>query len=318
MLQAKVSWRCEPGINRAYVWLSDGTIAGYRDLDAWLDYPADPGHLDLMNTVLAEWTVSTGVPCDAAPCEPTLPDLGGSGVRGWLRRRRVRRAHDKALTAYQSWRRDHPVWKIPIDPPYGDWMDLIRNEPGQALWQHVAELPVPHWYELGAKREAKAWRTGAMGEETVAGELARIGRSGDWRFVHSVPVGNRGSDIDHVLVGPGGVFTLNTKAHRDSNIWVGPNTLMVSGQKQPYLRNSRHEADRASRLLSAAAGFEVVVHPVIAIVDPRNITYKNPPSDVTVVTRHGLKRWVSTLAPCLGDRQVDAIFSAVRRSDTWT
>ena len=129
----------------------------------------------------------------------------------------------------------------------------------------------------------------------VADELSRIGRTGNWRYVHSVPVGTRGSDIDHVLVGPGGVFTVNTKAHRDSNIWVGPNTIMVGGQRQPYLRNSRHEANRASRLLSAATGFEVGVHPVIAVVDPRNITYRDPPDDVTVVTRRGLKRWATSL-----------------------
>ena len=149
-------------------------------------------------------------------------------------------------------------------------------------------------------------------------ELSRIARSGDWRFVHSVPVGTRGSGIDHVLVGPGGVFTINTKAHRDAHIWVGPNTIMVSGHKQPYLRNSRHEASRASKLLSAATGFEVRAHPVIAMVDPRNITYRNPPADVTVVTRRGLKRWVWNLPPILDDHQVEAIFSAVRRSTTWT
>jgi hypothetical protein len=318
VLSADVSWRREPGINRAYVWLSDGSVVGYRDLDTWLDYPADPGNLELINAVLAEWTVSTGVPSATAPREPTLPDLNGSGVHGWFKRRSTRRAYESALKTYESWRLDHPIWKIPIDPPHGGWRDLVRNDPGQALWQHASELPVPQWYALRAKREARAWRVGAMGEETVAEELSRIGRSGNWRFVHSVPVGTRGSDIDHVLVGPGGVFTINTKAHRDANIWVGPNTIMVSGQKQPYLRNSRHESNRASKLLSAATGFEVHAHPVIPVVDPRNITYRNPSADVTVVTRRGLKRWVSTLAPALDDNQVETIFSAIRRSTTWT
>jgi hypothetical protein len=317
MLSAEVSWRCESGINRAYVWLSDGSIAGYRDLDTWLDYPTDPRHLGVINAVLAEWTASTGVPCAAGPREPAPPDLEGTRVSGWFKRRRIRREHDRALRAYQSWRLDHPIWRIPIDPPYGGWTDLVRNEPGQALWQHASELPAPHWYALQAKREARAWRVGAMGEETVAQELSRIGRTGNWRFVHSVPVGTRGSDIDHVLVGPGGVFTINTKAHRDSRIWVGPNTIMVGGHKQPYLRNSRHEANRASKLLSAATGFEVTAHPVIAIVDPRNVTYRNPPVDVTVVTRRGLKRWVSKLVPVLDDGQIEAIFSSVRRSTTW-
>jgi Nuclease-related domain len=317
MLSAEVSWRCEPGINRAYVWLSDGSIAGYRDLDAWLDYPSQPSQLGLINDVLAEWTASTGVPCAAAPQEPPPPALGDSGVAGWFKRRRARRRHEQAVSAYASWRLDHPIWKIPIDPPHGGWTDLVRNDPGQALWEHASQLPAPPWYAVGAKREARAWRVGAMGEETVAEELSSISRTGNWRYVHSVPVGSRGSDIDHVLVGPAGVFTVNTKSHRDSNVWVGPNTIMVSGHRQPYLRNSRHEANRASRLLSAATGFEVSVHPVIAVVDPRNITYRNPPSDVTVVTRRGLKRWATSLRPALSDEHIESIFSVARRSTTW-
>lgn len=316
MLSAEVSWRCEPGINRAYVWLSDGSVAGYRELDTWLDYPTESGYRDLMNRVLAEWTTSTGVPSAASPREPLLPPPNGSGVRGWFQRRRLRRAHERALSAYESWRLDHPIWRIPIDPPHGDWRDLVRNEPGRALWQHVSDLPVPPWYALRAQREARAWRIGAKGEEAVAKELVRIGRSANWRFVHSVPIGTRGSDIDHVLVGPGGVFTINTKSHRGSDVWVGSKTIMVNGQSQPYFRNSRYEARRASKLLSAAVGFDVQVHSVIVVVDPQNITWRKPPTDVTVLTRHGLKRWISGLPPTLEDAQIEAVFSAVRRSTT--
>jgi hypothetical protein len=49
-----------------------------------------------------------------------------------------------------------------------------------------------------------------------------------------------------------GVFTINTKAHREAPVWVGGDTVMVNGRKHPYVRNSRHEATRAGRLLTAA------------------------------------------------------------------
>jgi hypothetical protein len=170
---------------------------------------------------------------------------------------------------------------------------------------------------LSAKKELRAWTTGAAGEATVAAELWRIARPGAWRFLHSVPVGTRGSDIDHVLIGPAGVFTINTKAHRGSNIWVGGNTFVVNGQRQPYLRNSRHEAARASRLLSAATGTAVDVHPLIVVVDPRRVTARNAPTDVTVLTRKQLKRWVLSLSPVQGPDQVELIFQQARRSTTW-
>jgi hypothetical protein len=48
-----------------------------------------------------------------------------------------------------------------------------------------------------------------------------------------------GADIDHLVIGPPGVFTINTKHHRDARIWVGGNMVKVNNFKQPdYLRNS--------------------------------------------------------------------------------
>ena len=75
------------------------------------------------------------------------------------------------------------------------------------------------------------------------------------------PVGKGDSDIDHVVIGPGGVFTINTKNHSGQKVWVAGRIFLVNGQKQPHLRNAGHEAQRASRLLSAAAGFRVDVVP---------------------------------------------------------
>lgn len=41
---------------------------------------------------------------------------------------------------------------------------------------------------------------------------------------------------------------------------------MIIGQRQPYIRNSRHEAGRAARLLTAACGFPVAVTGVVVPV----------------------------------------------------
>ncbi len=56
------------------------------------------------------------------------------------------------------------------------------------------------------------WNQGAEGELAVASCLARLGP--EWTVLHSIPVGNGTSDIDHVVIGPGGVFTINTKTMR--------------------------------------------------------------------------------------------------------
>jgi hypothetical protein len=319
VLSADVSWRSEPGINRAYVWLSDGRGVGYRDLDVGLDYPSGPEHAGLLHASVEEWLATYGVPCRRPGFEenpPPTPD-GGGGLRArWRRRRRLKR-EASLERAQREWRLDHPLWRVPTDPPRGDWRDLVRNEPGQALWDHVATLSTPGFFDLKAGQERNAWRHGAQGEESLAAELRRIARPGQWRYLHSVPVGSRGSDIDHVLIGPAGVFTINTKNHRGSNIWVGGNTFMVNGTRQHYIRNSRHEALRAGRLLSQACGFPVAARGVIAVVDPRSLTLKERPADVEVTTRVQLSRWLARQPQVLDPNQVDDIFRVARRSSTW-
>jgi hypothetical protein len=55
------------------------------------------------------------------------------------------------------------------------------------------------------------WRRGAAGEERV-GEVLDGLRERGWFALHDVQLGR--GNIDHVLVGPAGIFTIETKSHR--------------------------------------------------------------------------------------------------------
>ena len=68
------------------------------------------------------------------------------------------------------------------------------------------------------------------------------------------------------MIGPAGVFTINTKHHRGQNVWVGGRRILVNGQRTDHLRNAAYEAKRASKLLSVAARMLVDVTPIVAIV----------------------------------------------------
>ena len=97
-------------------------------------------------------------------------------------------------------------------------------------------------------------RLGRQGEEAVAARLARL--PSEWRVLHAIEVGASGSDIDHLVIGPGGVYTVNSKHHPDAAVWVGGDCFMVDGHRQPYIRTAVHEAARAARILSKHAGFQ--------------------------------------------------------------
>jgi hypothetical protein len=204
------------------------------------------------------------------------------------------------------------------------WVDLAKNRAGQEARRQAAmakqTAPTRSLFArfLRVHTEERAWRIGADGEEAVGRALERLAKSDPrWCVLHSIPVGDRNSDIDHLVIGPGGVFSLNAKHHPGAKLWVGGNAFLVNGVRQPYVRNSRHEAARASRLLAAACGFRVEVTGVVVPVNAGDIVIRKPPADVHVVGRRKLHRWLRQREPLLDGASVSAIYEIARRSTTW-
>ncbi|MGY1722746.1 nuclease-related domain-containing protein [Blastococcus sp. SYSU DS0533] len=207
---------------------------------------------------------------------------------------------------------------------HAGWEDLSTRRPGStagaAAAQARAAAPVRSVLArlMGVHTEERAWRLGADGERHVGLQLERLVR-GDarWRCLHAIPVGRRGSDIDHLVIGPGGVFSINAKNHPGARLWVGGDTFMVNGVRQPYVRNSRHEAERATRLLSDAVGHPIAVRGVVVPVGAHSLSIKRLPADVAVVPRRQLRRWLSSLPQALPDVIVESLYERARRSTTW-
>jgi hypothetical protein len=206
---------------------------------------------------------------------------------------------------------------------------LALNVPGQAARaQAEAELAamrertrvgtfLARTFDM--KTDERAWRVGAGGEETIGARLEKLRKHG-WHVLHAVPVGDRGSDIDHVVIGPGGVWTLNTKTHPGKSVWVGKHQVRVAGHKTDYLRNSRHEAERATRLLTEACGFPVFVKAALVFLTGTlipDVTIKQAPEDVGVLDRMDIPGAFRRTKGRLTDEQVAAIFEQARRSTTW-
>lgn len=59
--------------------------------------------------------------------------------------------------------------------------------------------------------QAGRWLRGAEGERAVGAICAELEAEG-WHAIHDVSLGR--GNVDHVLVGPGGIFTIETKSHR--------------------------------------------------------------------------------------------------------
>lgn len=171
---------------------------------------------------------------------------------------------------------------------------------------------------LGA--ETEPWFAGALGEREVGALLERL--PDGWTVFHAVPVGSRPgpsgavADVDHVVVGPPGVFVVNTKHHRGQRVWVGERAVMVAGQKQPYLRNSDLEASRVRGVL-AQAGIEAPVTAVVALVGAREVTVRQQPRRVRVFRAEALVRWLTRLPPVVDSGTTAAVARLFDDPGTW-
>jgi hypothetical protein len=303
-------WR-RYGKDRLYVTRGDETKVGWWDLLTDEAHPESTVDLLPLTEAVARWRAETA---SAAASPAAAPALS------------VAPAEPEALPEVQAevetvpTADETPATQAATRP----WIDLATNQPGaEAREQALAAkdaAPVRTLFAraLGVHTDERAWRIGAAGEEKVAARLAKVARKDPrWRFIHAIPVGSRGADIDHLIIGPGGVFTANAKHHPGAKIWVGGNTFMVNGTKQHYIRNARHEAERASEILSAACGFPVHVEGVIVTVNAEDVVVKNQPAGVTVVPRMQVARWLLRHGGVLDEPTIEAIFDVARRSTTW-
>ena len=182
--------------------------------------------------------------------------------------------------------------------------DLALNYPGEAArLRRVVDT------------KKRAWKVEAKGEEKIARELSWLGE--DWHVLHGVEVGEREWVIDHVLIGPPGVITLNTKRHPKGTAWIDECRAMVNGRPTDYLRSSRHEARRSERLLSAACKQPVQVRAAIAFVDLDDVEVRQMPKDVYVTTRRRLLVWLKSLPDTTDAETVELIYARARFSTTW-
>jgi len=65
-----------------------------------------------------------------------------------------------------------------------------------------------------------------------------------WSVFHDIQIDARGRNVDHLVIGPGGVFCLNAK-NLAGRVWVGGNTFLVNGCRTDY---SMRRAERRSSL----------------------------------------------------------------------
>ena len=204
--------------------------------------------------------------------------------------------------------------------------DLRDRVPGHSLVERLLqEFDAGHIRDEGGHivvdDEVRSWYRGVHGERAVASELSRLGAG--WLVLHSVPVGARDTDIDHVVIGPTGTFTINAKYSPGKKVWAKGYGVNVDGHGTGYVPKAMAEARRASNLLSRASGITVPVTAIITFVDPgaMNVAGRvggggEGDPDVRVMRHRDLVGFLSGV-PTLSPEQVQRLTDAATQPSTW-
>lgn len=163
--------------------------------------------------------------------------------------------------------------------------------------------------------ELRSLYQAAAGEVTVADSLASLGE--DWLVLHAVPVGRDGAEVDHIAMGPPGVFTVSVRHHPGQALWVGGGVVLVDGERMRYIRSSEFEAVRAAQLMSDAVGERVEATPCLVVVGARSMTVERPPRRVAIVTPRELRPWLKSLPQVFTRDQLHRFRAVASEAATW-
>ncbi|MBM2620023.1 NERD domain-containing protein [Actinoplanes sp. LDG1-06] len=246
------------------------------------------------------------------------------------------------LEAITAWKTAHPDELDPVaEPPAhapGEapdsasprpWKDLAQNRPGQSAaevadaYRHAQPLRSLASRVLGTKSDERGWRVGAAGEVKTARQLAKLTNPGlfdriapgRWYALHSIPIGERGRDIDHLAIGPPGVFVINSKNHQEL-VTATDAAVFLGGRRTRYAEVAQDEAIRASRLLTAACSVQLPVTPMLSIVNAPTVV-RGCPRGVIVLRVDQVAEWLASRPVRYQASTVDKLFEVCRRSTTW-
>jgi hypothetical protein len=242
-------------------------------------------------------------PVVAVRIRATVGRPGGSAHAQW---RRLRAAE------WAAWIRTLP-WRVAVVLGIGAAGGVLGRQLaprwGLFLGGLAASVAAGWGLRFRPSRDAIAWRRGAAGERRTARLLGPLERQ-RWAVLHDLALPGSRANIDHLVIGPGGVFVIDSKQYRgrlqldgSGRLWHGRSPLA------PALRAVDFEADQAAQVLVDP---DVVVVPIVA-VHGAQVPWGNVVTQgVPVVAARRLPSMLRQLPAVLGPERVAGLADQAR------
>jgi hypothetical protein len=157
--------------------------------------------------------------------------------------------------------------------------------------------------------DASAWRRGAAGERRTGRLLGPLERHG-WAVLHDLAVAGSRANLDHLVIGPAGVFVIDSKQYC-GRLRLDPSGRLWHGRYPlaPTLRAVSFEADQAALVLTDP---DVVVVPIVAVHGAQVPWGKVVMDGVPVVAARRLPSMLRQLPAVLGPERVAGLADQAR------
>jgi hypothetical protein len=241
-------------------------------------------------------------PVVAVRVRATVGRPGGSAQARWRQQRAVE---------WAAWTRTLP-WRVAVILGVGAAGGVVGSLLAPRLGLLLGGLPATAagWgLRFRPSPDAVAWRRGAAGERRTARLLSHLERHG-WAVLHDLALPRSQANIDHLVIGPGGVFTIDSKQYRGrlqldpaGRLWHGRYSLA------PALRAVSFEADQAAQVLPDPG---VAVVPVVAVHGSQVPWGKVVSDGVPVLAATRLPSLLRALPAVLGPERVAALADQAR------
>jgi hypothetical protein len=164
-------------------------------------------------------------------------------------------------------------------------------------WWRPGWLGEPHFR---VAPETRAWRRGAAGEHRTARLLNPLERR-SWAVLHDLAIPGSPANIDHLVIGPGGVPVIDSKQYRGQlrvdryeMAWHSRHLLVST------LRKVRWAANQADDVLGIA---DIMVAAIVAL-HGAGVPWDVQADGVTIVPARKVADLLQALPPTLGPERV--------------
>jgi Nuclease-related domain len=257
-----------------------------------------------------------------------LSDHPGEQLRAVVRQRQD--AQEQALAAYEQELARHRASVAASRTARSEawaqrrWLAWLRGL--FAVWAEQGRTPSRPVFHHGMTDREAILTAGMQGEQLVANELGRD-LNDDWILLRGYK--NSSGEIDHLLLGPGGLFAMEVK-HRNATVYIDGDEwrfekydrfgnlveegrITDRGGRSPS-RQVNDSADTLQRFLNTRGQQRVVIQRIVLLTHPRSQLGSHRNLTVAVTTSvDTVLGWVREPAPTLRPAQITELQRLIER-----